>query len=398
MRPRSACRLHVLKVPSLLALVLAFAACADGADPDPTVRVDTLGGIEHTVVEDHPERGDEGLEFLWRAPDEATVFEGTEWSNPTRIAMSEDHIAVLDAQAARVHLFTPDGQRNGSFGRSGEGPGELSNPTGLGIHGDSILVTSMMGTPALQWFGLDGSYRGHAGGAGAGVIAAAHFLPGTGILRQVLVMGGGGSGPSWEYVDLDDERHPVELPGNHSMQPHVADGGDGCWRRGTAGPNLVEVDCSFPLVRLIDTRGSVVREHRIDRAPQRTPEDRIEQAIDGVTGSIRVSGGGEIPQAMLDQLMTQQEERLRQQYAWTPVISMVTGSTSGSRIVLLEQIPESLGGGPATLHVLDSDGRYLARHRLDDRVRSIAASDTLLVVMVQDDEIGLRHLEAYRLP
>ncbi len=397
MRPRSACLPHASKVPSLLALALLLAACAEQADPDPTVRVDTLGGVEHTVADAHPERGDEGLEFLWRAPDEATVFEGTDWSNPMQIAMSEDHIAVLDAQTARVHLFTPEGQRNGSFGRSGEGPGELSNPTGLGIHGDSILVASMMGTPALQWFGLDGSYRGHAGGQGAGVMAAAHFLPGKGILRQVLMMGGGGSGPSWEYVDLGDERHPFELPGNHPMQPHVADGGDGCWRRGTAGPNLVQVDCSFPLVRLVDTSGNVVREHRIDRAPQRTPEERIEQAIDGLAGNIRISGD-EVPQAMIDQLMTQQEERLREQYAWTPVISMVTGSTSGSRILLLEQIPESLGGGPATLHVLDSDGHYLVRHTLDHRIRSLAASDTQLVVMVEDDEIGLRHLEAYRLP
>ncbi len=76
----------------------------------------------------------------------------------------------------------------------------------------------------------------------------------------------------------------------------------------------------------------------------------------------------------------------------------VLGSVSGHRIILVEQLPEELGGGPATLHVLDSDGRYLARHTFSHRIGSVAASDTLLVVMAVDGEMGLRHLEAYRLP
>jgi hypothetical protein len=380
-----------------LALAAVLAGCGDSASSESGFRVDTLGGIEHTVAAERPERGDERLDLLWSAPDEARVLDGSEWANPTRIAVNDRVVAVLDPQLPRVHLFTASGEPAGSFGRRGEGPGELSRPVSVAVEGDSVLVVSALTSPGFQWFRLDGSLLGSPAGAGSSMSATAHFLPGTGLVRQVVDLQASPPGMGWEVLRLGGDRTPVELPGDHPLQPHVIDGGTGCWRLGVAGPSLAQVDCTFPLVRIVDAQGLVLREHRIEWDPQRTPDHVVDAAIDSLETGMRASSEG-VPPAMAAQMIGRFAEQMRTQYAWLPVMHTVTGSTSGHRIVLLEQLPDNLGGGPGTVHVLDDQGRYLARHAFDRAVRSIAASDTRLVVLLQDDLTGLRRLEAYALP
>jgi hypothetical protein len=391
-----------LSTPALV-LVLAgvlpgvLASCADDALPEAGFRVETLGGIEHTVTTNVPEQGGQGLELLWSAPDEARVLDGSEWANPTRIAVNDRYVAVLDPQLPRVHLFAISGEPAGGFGRRGEGPGELARPGSVAVDGDSILVVSALTSPGFQWFRMDGGFLGSPGGTGSGTSAAAHFLPGTGLVRQIVDLQVSAPGMGWEFLHLSGDRTPVELPGDHPLQPHVVEGGTGCWRLGAAGPHLAQVDCTFPLVRIVDAEGRVLREHRIEWDPQRTPDPVVDAAIDSLEASMQVSSEG-IPPAMAAQMIGRFAEQMRTQYAWLPVMHTVTGSTSGHRIVLLEQLPDNLGGGAGTVHVLDDQGRYLARHAFDRAVRSIAASDTRLVVLLQDDLTGLRRLEAYALP
>lgn len=375
---------------------LLMAGCAgDGSEPEPVVQVDSLDGVEHTRVADAPLAQE--LVHLWSAPNESVLMEGTEWANPTSVAASEDHIAVLDPQISRIHLFSPDGERAGSFGRAGEGPGELANPTSIALHGDSVLVSRSLAHPPLQWFGTDGTLRGTPGGPDAGVSGGAYFLAGSGIVRQVVDLEGADASTAWEFMDLQEQSTRLELPGDHPMQPHVTEGLEGCWRRGTVGPYLAEVDCTHPLVRLTSPTGEVIRVHRIDREPQRTPEALIEQAVDSVEIMMRGSSDG-VPSEALAPLIQNQLQSMREEYRWTPVMERVAGSTSGHRILLVEAQPALLGGGPGTLHVLAADGRYLARHRFDGGIRAVAASDTQIVVLVEEPEMGLRRLEAYRLP
>lgn len=383
-------------LPWTVALVVTLAACGggEGSAEGGHLTTETVNGVEHTVAADVPEL-DGGLELLWRAPDQAAVLEGVDWADPTWVAADQDRVAVLDPMTGRVHLFDSEGRRAGSFGRTGQGPGELSRAVSVGLHGDSILVTSLLGHPSLQWFGSDGSYLGSM--SDAGVAGAAYFLPGVGIIRQRVSLTAGGSTPEWEFLDLEGVSHPISLPGDHPMQPQVQDGGEGCWHRGPAGPNLVELDCSFPLLRLVDPTGRVLREHRIAQAPRRTPEELMQRAVDQVEAGMR-SSSEDVPPEMAARLIAALVERLQSQYLWMPRMARVAGSPSGHRIVAVEQLPEDFGGGPGTLHILADDGRYLARVALPHRVRSVAASNTLLVVMAEDEATGLRHLEAYRLP
>lgn len=47
---------------------------------------------------------------------------------------------VLDRRARRIHRFSETGTLLGHFARQGDGPGELSSPTALAVHGDRVAV------------------------------------------------------------------------------------------------------------------------------------------------------------------------------------------------------------------------------------------------------------------
>jgi 6-bladed beta-propeller protein len=53
---------------------------------------------------------------------------------------SDGQIYVLDAHAAEVRVFSAGGQHVGSFGRKGDGPGELRQPYALSVGPDGVLV------------------------------------------------------------------------------------------------------------------------------------------------------------------------------------------------------------------------------------------------------------------
>ena len=378
--------------------VLAFtllplvSGCGDPSPEGVEFRVEEREGIEHSVAADVPEMGDEGLERLWVAPGDAEVLDGTEWANPSGVAVGEDFVAVLDPRIPRVHVFGTDGARETSFGRDGEGPGELGGASQIAVDGDSIVVFRF-GQP-LQWFGRDGAVRSAISAEGTMAITS-HVIPGVGIARLVFSPAVGSQ--SWEIRSFEGETHSMEVPGPHPMQPQVVAGEDeGCWRRGVIRGHLLEVDCSVPLLRLVDPQGTAVREHRIDRAPDEATEAMLDEAVERMRSSIQVSP--QIPSEMVEQLLQDQEAQMRRQNRWIPVMRGVEGTPSGHRIVLWEQRGEVFGGGPAVLHVLDQEGRYLLRHEHEGRFAGLAVSDELIVVLVEDPETGLRQMEGYRLP
>ena len=82
------------------------------------------------------------LEPAWGAPREAKLLDGTEWSNPMQVYAYDQGVAVADPQITRVHLFGPEGARAGSFGRRGDGPGELQGSLIVAAWGDTVFVQS----------------------------------------------------------------------------------------------------------------------------------------------------------------------------------------------------------------------------------------------------------------
>jgi hypothetical protein len=88
---------------------------------------------------------------------------------------------ILDGRSARWHRVSPQGVVEVSAGRPGEGPGELRNPVGLALMGDTVVVgTRTAGT--VERFLIDGRPLDRIGVGMPGCAA--------GLLRRLVVAGG----------------------------------------------------------------------------------------------------------------------------------------------------------------------------------------------------------------
>lgn len=98
---------------------------------------------------------------------------------------------VLDSRGTQVHRFDESGILLGSFGRSGDGPGEFRFPAAIASRGDSVIV---LDGGELQLFDLDGSHLAdrtfELGGCAAGAARDLLAQP-TGLLLLVSCMDAG---------------------------------------------------------------------------------------------------------------------------------------------------------------------------------------------------------------
>ena len=80
-------------------------------------------------------------------------------SQPIAVAVADDGTAyVLDGERLMVTAWSP-GAPARSFARGGEGPGELRNPSGIDVAGDTVRVYNI-GNGRLELFGIDGTSLG----------------------------------------------------------------------------------------------------------------------------------------------------------------------------------------------------------------------------------------------
>lgn len=130
----------------VVAILVAVTACRDTAPPAAgtwTGTIDTLPS-GHLVIRnpDVP---------LWR-PDEAWILrESFRLGSPDgdrpdvfgdirAIQLGpNDDLYILDAQAAEIRVFKRDGTHARTFGRSGQGPGELNRPAGMALDSAGTL-------------------------------------------------------------------------------------------------------------------------------------------------------------------------------------------------------------------------------------------------------------------
>lgn len=104
---------------------------------------------------------------------------------------------ILDGRSSRWHSIGPEGEREVSAGRAGEGPGELMNPVGLALMGDTVVVGNRTagtverylvdGKPLDRW---DMGIPGCAAGVLRQLAVAEGMLH---LLRECLDPGSGGS-------------------------------------------------------------------------------------------------------------------------------------------------------------------------------------------------------------
>lgn len=130
----------------LILLPVVASGCGDGSEPPPRAiaAVDTVDDVERYR---YPEASGPALD--WSA-DTALVLgdafaeDAYQFDAVTAggLAAADDGLLVLDRQGDRLLEYGPDGSHRATYGREGEGPGELSQPIGVDLGpGDTIWVS-----------------------------------------------------------------------------------------------------------------------------------------------------------------------------------------------------------------------------------------------------------------
>ncbi len=149
-------------------MILAFAVGACGESDGGTEWRGTVQDSAGVSIVTNPGSGIWTDETRWTAEEEVRI--GVESGDPelqfglvTGLDVDDDgRIYVLDAQAARVRVFSPDGELVHAFGSAGGGPGELGamgpqgGAMGLFITSDGNLMVPDMGNFRLARFTPDG--------------------------------------------------------------------------------------------------------------------------------------------------------------------------------------------------------------------------------------------------
>lgn len=120
---------------------LGLAACG-AADAHVADRVDSAGiEIVTSSAEDLP--------APWRLvevgrfggdPDDTMIVSSIE---RLRLTASPEQFFILDTRASRVVAVDTLGQYIGSFGRAGDGPGELRYPSGISVSADTVTIVDL---------------------------------------------------------------------------------------------------------------------------------------------------------------------------------------------------------------------------------------------------------------
>lgn len=89
-----------------------------------------------------------------RSPSDDAVL-----GRPLALALDDDRVYIADALDCVVKIFSTDGRYLGSIGRKGQGPGELSFPSGVCVSGGAIAVADKMNF-RIQLFDRGGKAAG----------------------------------------------------------------------------------------------------------------------------------------------------------------------------------------------------------------------------------------------
>ncbi|MDX1395208.1 MAG: hypothetical protein R3195_12495 [Gemmatimonadota bacterium] len=142
-----------------LSLTAALACGGDATSSDDVVRTDSAG-VEIVVSPSVDRPIDLSPTELFRLGGEdtgpASFTRVAEWNVDADAA---GNLYVLDGNAFRIVVFSPDGEHLRSMGSEGEGPGELQFPSGMSVTPDGEAVVFDIGKRALVPYGPDGTAR-----------------------------------------------------------------------------------------------------------------------------------------------------------------------------------------------------------------------------------------------
>lgn len=138
-------------VVPFLALMVVLTACAGGAaDSSDVIRADSAG--VQLVTSGATDRA-----LPWRFERRAVMRDslGEPWLftgvSSSSVAVDRNGHTLALAGGRSIVRFAADGSVDRTFGRQGNGPGEMQFPTALGMQGDSLFALDVMQNALVRW-------------------------------------------------------------------------------------------------------------------------------------------------------------------------------------------------------------------------------------------------------
>jgi hypothetical protein len=142
------------------------------------------GGVSPTAAQQVVELPRRDRELTARFETVATIgkFDGADWETFGEVSDLDfdaaGNLYIFDAQKQRVVVVGPTGRLVRTFGKPGDGPGELRAPAALVVNRDGSVAIADMGHRAFVVYGPDGEYaRSVPFGGDAGMVILGRLFP-----------------------------------------------------------------------------------------------------------------------------------------------------------------------------------------------------------------------------
>lgn len=376
-------------------LITGAPGCGGGGDGSSGARgwsgtIDTMEGVP--VVENlaRPIVSDAtiGVSERWRSGVEERLADRRSWENAPEVrAGPSGRVFLLDPQAPRILMFDAgSGKPIGSIGSGDQGrAGRLQDPLGIAVLSDAVMVGERH---AVRVFGHDGSFRREIEiPVEDSLLDHGVRLYGLDSLSAVMLQLQGGA-PVWRRYKSSGEVSRYAKPSAVSRYYPDATRRR-CWRVGRGPSGLVLGSCFFPVVIWVDSTGRVVREALIVSGADSASDAELQQLKEESRAHWRAVG--EDLSARVIEARVQRDvhlHRIKDKYR------EIRYDRGTGLVSVLEETPEYLGGGDATLQLFNEEGLYVARVDFPEHWVAHDILNSIIYALVRDADGG-RSLRAY---
>lgn len=305
--------------------------------------------------------------------------DGDIWETPRQVHVGDDVIFLADRQAGKIHRLSTDGALLPSFGEPGEGPGQYGRLIDAIPEPHGLFVVDA-GNGRVEVLGPQGGVR-ESILLDQFVFSAVPLGPDT-----IAVFGAVGLEERWQRITADGGRDPWSFPtfqeSSEAKPPPSRPVG---W-----GDRPVQMELRVPRLWVYSPTGELERVIHIPFPPEVASEAELGQMAQQVAD---VLAGHGVSAQFIQEQVDQMKERLRVKSRFRDACF----DEGAGLIAILEQNPEDFGAGPATLHLLSSQGVYLAALPFQEAWADFDLKDGILYALARDPLTDLVTLQVYGL-